>query len=163
MYDEYHDLIPNCLLLHLEAGRNLETFIVSTFGYKPSSSTDTNNRKTAIRTKLKSLSLFNESEKWKIPSAAPSRLRRPWAPPTDSIVPFGAQPKFSLQVQHLGLQKNSQILMQSFRYFQWIRFLTPINSKIHPDSTLAILSRVLAEVKTWIYLWRKKSTKTSAY
>ena len=34
-----HDLIPNCLLLHLEAGRNLETFIASTFGYKPSSST----------------------------------------------------------------------------------------------------------------------------
>ena len=54
-----HDLIPNCLLLHLEAGRILETFIASTFGYKPSSSTDTNNRKTAIRTKLKSLSLFS--------------------------------------------------------------------------------------------------------
>ena len=34
-----HDLIPNCLLLHLEAGRNFETFIASTFGYKPSSST----------------------------------------------------------------------------------------------------------------------------
>ena len=44
-------------------------------------------------------------------------------------------------------EENSQILMQCF---QWIRFLTPINSKIHPDSTLAILSRVLAEVKTWI-------------
>ena len=34
-----HDLIPNCLLLHLEAGRNFETLIASTFGYKPSSST----------------------------------------------------------------------------------------------------------------------------
>ena len=38
-----HNLIPNCLLLHLEAGRNLETFIASTFGYKPSSSTDIGN------------------------------------------------------------------------------------------------------------------------
>ena len=56
-------MIPICLLLHLDAGINLETFIVSTFGYKPSSSTDTNNRKTAIRTKLKSLSLFSGSEK----------------------------------------------------------------------------------------------------
>ena len=35
-----YDLISNCLLLHLEAGRNLETFIASTFGHKPSSSTD---------------------------------------------------------------------------------------------------------------------------
>ena len=33
------DLIPNCLLLHLEAGRNLETFIASTCGLKPFSST----------------------------------------------------------------------------------------------------------------------------
>ena len=31
------DLIPICLLLHLEAGIK-ETFIVGTFGYKPSSS-----------------------------------------------------------------------------------------------------------------------------
>ena len=30
-----NDLIPNCLLLHLEAGRNLETFIASTYGLKP--------------------------------------------------------------------------------------------------------------------------------
>ena len=63
----YYDLIPNCLLLHLEAGRNLETFIASTYGLKPFSSTDTNLRKTAIMTKLKRLSLSlgreNESEK----------------------------------------------------------------------------------------------------
>ena len=62
-----NDLIPNCLLLHLEAGRNLETFIASTYGLKPFSSTDTNLRKTAIMTKLKRLSLSlgreNESEK----------------------------------------------------------------------------------------------------
>jgi hypothetical protein len=37
----------------IEAGRNLETFIASTSGLKPFSSTDTNSRKTAIMTKLK--------------------------------------------------------------------------------------------------------------
>ena len=90
-----YDLISNCLLLHLEAGRNLETFIASTFGYKPSSSTDTNNRKTAIRTKLKSLSLFSGSEKSpRLPFSPPSPLSSSYS---DSIVPFGAQPKFSLQ------------------------------------------------------------------
>ena len=36
---KFHDLIPNSLLLHLEAGRNLETFIASTSGLKPFSST----------------------------------------------------------------------------------------------------------------------------
>ena len=56
------DLIPNCLLLHLEAGRNLETFIASTYGLKPFSSTDTNYMKTAIMTKLEQLSLSLESE-----------------------------------------------------------------------------------------------------
>ena len=35
-----NDLIPNCLLLHLEAGRNLETFIASACGLKPFSSTE---------------------------------------------------------------------------------------------------------------------------
>ena len=39
-FNKPFDLIPNCLLLHLEAGRNLEAFIASTFGYRPSSSTD---------------------------------------------------------------------------------------------------------------------------
>ena len=46
-------LIPTSLLLQLEAGRNFETFIASTSGLKPFSSTDTNSRKTAIMTKLK--------------------------------------------------------------------------------------------------------------
>ena len=44
-------LIPTSLLLQLEAGS--ETFIASTSGLKPFSSTDTNSRKTAIMTKLK--------------------------------------------------------------------------------------------------------------
>ena len=56
------DLIPNCLLLHLEAGRNFETFIASTYGLKPFSSTDTNYMKTAIMTKLEQLLLSLESE-----------------------------------------------------------------------------------------------------
>ena len=34
-----HDLIPTSLLLQLEAGRNFETFIASTSGLKPFSST----------------------------------------------------------------------------------------------------------------------------
>ena len=34
------DLIPICLLLHLEAGINSETFFASTFSYKPSPSTE---------------------------------------------------------------------------------------------------------------------------
>ena len=46
-------LIPTSLLLQQEAGRNFETFIASTSGLKPFSSTDTNSRKTAIMTKLK--------------------------------------------------------------------------------------------------------------
>ena len=37
---KFSDLIPNCLLLHIEAGRNFETFIASTCGLEPSSSTD---------------------------------------------------------------------------------------------------------------------------
>ena len=35
-----YDLIPTSLLLQLEAGRNFETFIASTNGLKPFSSTD---------------------------------------------------------------------------------------------------------------------------
>ena len=83
------DLIPNCLLLHLEAGRNLETFIASTSGLKPFSSTDTNSRKTAIMTKLKrlSLSLESENESEKPPKTPPLRLHRPRAPPADLLSP----------------------------------------------------------------------------
>ena len=35
-----HDLFTICLLLHLETGIDLESFIASTFGYEPSSSTN---------------------------------------------------------------------------------------------------------------------------
>ena len=55
------DLIPNCLLLHLEAGRNLETFFASTFGYKPSSSTDLNCLLSTRHLNLSSISLRPES------------------------------------------------------------------------------------------------------
>ena len=67
-------MIPICLLLQLEGGRNFETFIASTFGYKPSSSTDTNKTKTAIKLRLESLSLFNKSEK--------EKFRLPLLPPS---------------------------------------------------------------------------------
>ena len=55
--------------------KKFRTFIASTFGIEPSSSTDTNNWITAIKTKLESLSLSleseNESEK---PLSPPSPL-----------------------------------------------------------------------------------------
>ena len=73
-----YDLIPTSLLLQLEAGRNFETFIASTSGLKPFSSTDTNLRKTAIMKKLKqlSLSLESENESEKAPKGPP------FAPPS---------------------------------------------------------------------------------
>ena len=86
-----YDLIPTSLLLQLEAGRNFETFIASTSGLKPFSSTDTNSRKTAIMTKLKwlslSLSLESENESKNPPKPPPSRLHRPRAPPADLLSP----------------------------------------------------------------------------
>ena len=69
-----YDLIPICLLLHLEAGIDLETFIASTFGYKPSSNTDTNIRKNSNKDQVDVT--FTFQWKWKIPSAAPSAFVR---------------------------------------------------------------------------------------
>ena len=54
--------------------KKFETFIASTFGIEPSSSTDTNNWITAIKTKLESLSLSLESEN---ESEKPLSLHRP--------------------------------------------------------------------------------------
>ena len=82
-----YDLIPTSLLLQLEAGRNFETFIASTSGLKPFSSTDTKSRKTAIMTKSKRLSLSLKSENEKPPKPPPSRLHRPRAPPADLLSP----------------------------------------------------------------------------
>ena len=82
----FDDLIPICHVLHLEAGIILETFIASTFGYKPSLSTDTNIRKTANKHNVEVT--FTFPWKWKIPSTAPSRLQYPWISPTDSFVPL---------------------------------------------------------------------------
>ena len=66
------DLIPTSPLLQLEAGINFETFIASTSGLKPFSSTDTNSRKTAIMTKLTDFH-FLSKVKMKNPQSLPLR------------------------------------------------------------------------------------------
>ena len=44
-----------------------------------------------------------------------------------------------------------------FSLSQWIRFLAPTSSKSQPDSTLAIFSKVRAEVRTWMTLFQHRS------
>ena len=73
-------------LLQLEARRNFETFIVeylrprALFKHWQICHENSNKDKVGVT--------FTFQWKWKIPLTAPSRLRRPWAPPADSFVPL---------------------------------------------------------------------------